>query len=87
MALNIKSAETDRLARELAALTGESITVTVTRSLVERLERERRGRDRKRQLARAAALDEIFDRMANAQVLDARPADELLGYNDIGTFD
>jgi hypothetical protein len=30
MALNIKSAETDRLARELAELTGESITVTVT---------------------------------------------------------
>ena len=87
MALNIKSGEADRLARELAALTGESITLTVTWSLVERLERERRVRDRKRQLARAAALDEIFDRMANAPVLDARPADELLGYNDIGTFD
>ena len=87
MALNIKSPEADRLARELAAVTGESITVTITRSLSERLERERRVRDRKRQLARAAALDEIFDRMADAQVIDARPADELLGYNDIGTFD
>ena len=41
MALNIKSAETDRLARELAALTGESITEAVTRALEQRLEDQR----------------------------------------------
>ena len=41
MALNIKSAETDRLARELAALTGESITEAVTRALEQRLDQER----------------------------------------------
>jgi ribonuclease VapC len=40
MALNIKSAEADRLARELAALTGESITEAVTRALEQRLEPE-----------------------------------------------
>ena len=45
MALNIKSAETDRLARELAALTGESITEAVTRALELRLEHERHERD------------------------------------------
>ena len=54
MALNIKSAETDRLARELAALTGESITEAVTRALEQRLENQRRLKGRKQQLARAA---------------------------------
>ena len=46
MALNIKSAETDRLARELAALTGESITEAVTRALEQRLEDQRRLKGR-----------------------------------------
>ena len=87
MALNIKSAETDRLARELAALTGESITEAVTRALEQRLENQRRLKGRKQQLARAAALDELFDRLASYPVLDDRPADEMLGYNDDGTFD
>lgn len=87
MALNIKSAATDRLARELATLTGETITEAVTRALEERLAAQRRQRDRKQQLARAAALDELFDRMASYPVLDDRPADVLLGYNEDGTFE
>ena len=45
MALNIKSAETDRLARELAALTGESLTEAVTRALEQRLDQQRHERD------------------------------------------
>ncbi len=40
MALNIKDPEADRLARELAARTGESITQTVVKALRERLKRE-----------------------------------------------
>ena len=44
MALSIKTEEADRLARELAKLTGETMTEAVTRSLSERLERERRRR-------------------------------------------
>jgi antitoxin VapB len=87
MALNLKSAKTDRLARELAALTGESITEAVTRALADRLEQERRDRNKVAAAARAARLDELFDRMQSYPVLDPRPADELLGYNDIGTFD
>jgi antitoxin VapB len=42
MALTIKDDETERLARELAALTGESLTEAVTTALRERLEIERR---------------------------------------------
>ena len=40
MALNIKDPEADRLARELAARTGETITETVVTALRERLKRE-----------------------------------------------
>lgn len=37
MSLNIKSEETHRLARELAALTGESMTAAITIAVRERL--------------------------------------------------
>jgi antitoxin VapB len=39
MSMNIKNAEAHRLARELAELTGESVTTAVLKSLRERLER------------------------------------------------
>jgi antitoxin VapB len=42
MGLNIKNAETHRLVQELAALTGESMTVAVTEAVRERLDRVRR---------------------------------------------
>jgi antitoxin VapB len=44
MALSIKTEEADRLARDLARLTGESMTEAVTKALRERLERERTAR-------------------------------------------
>ena len=37
MALSLKDAETDRLAREVAELTGESLTKAVRTALAERL--------------------------------------------------
>jgi antitoxin VapB len=42
MGMNIKSEEAHRLARELANLTGESLTAAVTEALRERLDRLRR---------------------------------------------
>jgi antitoxin VapB len=45
MSLNIKSEEAHRLAGELAALTGESLTAAVTIAVRERLDRVRRQRD------------------------------------------
>jgi antitoxin VapB len=39
MSLNIKNEDTDRLAHELAGLTGESLTTAVTVAVRERLER------------------------------------------------
>jgi antitoxin VapB len=44
MTLNIKNPEARRLARELAALTGESMTAAVTEAVRERLARIRRER-------------------------------------------
>ena len=57
MALSLKDAETDRLARAVAKLTGESLTEAVRRSLAERLDREQRKRGRTKGLAER--LDEI----------------------------
>jgi antitoxin VapB len=44
LSLNIKSEEAHRLARELATLTGESMTAAVTHAVRERLDRVRRER-------------------------------------------
>ena len=41
MALNIKNEETQRLAKALAKLTGESMTAAITEALRERLDRVR----------------------------------------------
>ena len=45
MALNIKNEETHQLVRELAALTGESMTQAVTEAVRERLEKVRREKE------------------------------------------
>jgi antitoxin VapB len=81
MALNIKDPETDRLARELASLTGERITDAVKAAVKERLERERRVH------AGKASVEEIMaiaDEFARLPVLDPRSADEIIGYDEHG---
>jgi antitoxin VapB len=57
MGLNIKNDETQALAKELAKLTGESLTTAVTEALRERLNRlQRRGMaDRLMEIGRMAA--------------------------------
>lgn len=83
MALNIKSDEADRLARDLATETGESITTAVTLALKERLQRVRS----RSTAARDTELDEIFARAAGIPPIDHRSDDEILGYNAMGTFE
>ena len=58
MALNIKNDETCRLARELARLTGESMTGAITVALRERLGREQRGRNVQARARRLRAIAE-----------------------------
>ena len=81
MALSIKNPEADRLARELAARTGESLTEAVVTALRERLVRET-GRARPVPLREELAA--IRRRCAALPVLDDQPADEILDYDDRG---
>jgi antitoxin VapB len=83
MGLSIKNEEAERLARELAAKTGESITQAVLHSLRERLRRIESQRNPGRL---SAELIEIGRRCSELPVLDARTPDEILGYNDQGHF-
>ena len=81
MALNIRSAEAERLAAELAKQTGETKTEAVTQALRDRLARVRRARARRRL---ADELEAIAEHCANLPVLDPRPPDAILGYDDHG---
>jgi antitoxin VapB len=79
MALSIKTEEADRLARELAAATGESLTEAVTVAIRERLFRIRADKDA--YLERVRRLQEEF---ATARVIDTRSDDEIIGYDEHG---
>lgn len=84
MALSPKELEIDRLAREIAALTGETLTEAIRKALAERLERERLCRgifgrldDRVMEIGRhCAALPDY----------DTRSPDEIVGYDETGMW-
>lgn len=78
MALSIKHPEADRLARELAQRTGESLTEAVLNALRERLRRET-GRAQVPRLAEELAA--IRRRCSSLPVLDPRAADEIVDYD------
>ena len=81
MALSIRNAKAEKLARELAAECGENITQAITRSLEERLQRLR---------GRSTAIDlveeimKISRRCSEIPDKDQRSPDEILGYNPNG---
>ncbi|MBZ5581624.1 MAG: type II toxin-antitoxin system VapB family antitoxin [Acidobacteriia bacterium] len=85
MAVLIKDKEADRLIRELADRTGETITDAVKKAVADRLERTpmsaREVAARKRRLADLVAAADAMP------TLDHRTADEILGYNERGAFD
>ena len=81
MALSIKNPETERLARQIARETGETLTEVIQRALQERLERlpqQRRGR------MMAEKLQDILRRVDTLPTRDTRPEDEILGYDSQG---
>jgi len=86
MAIHIQDPETDRLARELSAVTGESLTQAVNGALRERL-RSVCPVPKKSKEEIIAAIEEITARLAKLPVLDTRTADEIIGYNEHGHFD
>ena len=81
MALSIRNSKTEKLARELAAESGENITQAITRALEERLQRLR---------GRSAAIDlaeeimKISKRCSKIPDQDQRSPDEILGYGPTG---
>jgi antitoxin VapB len=81
MALSIKNPNTERLARQIARETGESLTEAIQRSLQERLERlpqRRRGR------IMTEKLQDILRRIDDLPIVDNRPEDDILGYDSQG---
>jgi antitoxin VapB len=81
MVLHIRDPEADRLARELAARTGQPLTRVVVEALRDRLNRERR------RTAFPRLKDEIMAISWRAAALPrrtGRTADEILGYDERG---
>ncbi len=81
MALSLKDKETDSLAREVASLTGESLTDAVRGALKLRLRDEQLKRG---EPAWDDSNDSIIERFASLPVLDNRTDDEILGYDEHG---
>jgi antitoxin VapB len=83
VALSIKNDTAERLARQVANETGESLTEAIIHSLEERLERLK-GRRSAPDLVET--LMAISQRCSSLPDLDTRSADEILGYDEIGVF-
>jgi antitoxin VapB len=81
MALSIKDPKADRLAREVARRTGDTITGAIVRSLEERLAKIGKPKSNEKLLA---DLNEISRRCAALPDIDTRTPDEILGYDENG---
>ena len=82
MALSLKDPETDRLARQVANMTGESLTEAVRTSLRERLRHEKLKRGGDPDLVEK--LMAIASRCDALPVLDDRSPEEIIGYDENG---
>ncbi len=81
MPLSIKNDATERLARQVADATGESLTEAIKKSLEERWQRLK---SRRRKDASADQIDELLRRVDALPRLDTRSDDEILGYDENG---
>lgn len=81
MALNLRNAETERLAAELARLTGQTKTQAVTDAIRDRLDRLR---DQRSGCSRREHLLHLARRCARLPELDPRSPDEIIGYDEDG---
>jgi antitoxin VapB len=82
MPLSIKNEATERLARQVAGETGESLTEAIQKSLEERWERLKR---RRKSHILAGQLEDLLRRVDALRNQDSRSADEILGYDENGT--
>ena len=82
MALSLKDQETDSLARQVARLTGETLTEAVRGALRLRLREEQLKRGERPW--DAARIDAAIERYNALPLFDTRTDDEILGYDANG---
>jgi len=81
--INIKDPDTDRVARELARETGETITLAIRNAVCERLDNIR---NRKIIVPNSDNLEAIISRGRVRRNLTDESAETILGYNPDGLF-
>ncbi len=84
MALSIRNKTAEKLARELASLTGMSMTDSIISALEEKLQKTRKKK------SLPGLFDELLTiskRCGELPDLDNRSTDEILGYDEHGGFD
>lgn len=81
MPLSIKNDATEQLARQVASVTGESITEAIHKALEERWQQLR---SKRRSQILNSQLEDLLRRVDALPTLDSRPEDEILGYDDRG---
>jgi len=84
MALSIKNSQAEKLAREVAAISGESLTQAIIHALEERLERlsgKRSATDIRQEIMA------VSRRCSSLSDIDKRSPDEILGYNQSGIIE
>jgi antitoxin VapB len=84
MALSIKNKEFEETARELARLTGKSITEAALVGLKRELERQKNIRDVINSESRVERAMKIAEKSAARPVIGVLSDEEVLGYDDIG---
>ena len=84
MALSIKHEEADRLARELARETNQTLAAAIIDALREAL---LRAKGRRAAPNVEEAVLRISDRCAALPDIDTRSPNEILGYDEHGGFD
>ena len=84
MVLHINDPEADRLAREVAQVTGKSLTQAVAAALREKLDREQAKPKAKTIERQVDEIMAIARRFSSLPVLDPRSPDDILGYDENG---
>jgi len=81
MGLSIKNPEAEKLARELAERTGETITEAILTALRERM---KKVAGRRQPVSLEQEIEAIAKRCAALPMIDVRSEDEILDYNEKG---
>jgi antitoxin VapB len=81
MPISIKNDATERLARQVANATGESLTEAVKKSLEERWQRLK---SRRRKDVALNQVEDLLRRVDALPTLDSRSEDDILGYDENG---